>query len=64
MKPDAAIYARAEQLACVSPGDIFFVDDRPENVAGARAMGWDAVLYHTPERLLAELEARGIDITH
>jgi putative hydrolase of the HAD superfamily len=60
MKPDPAIYSRAADLAGVPPGEIFFVDDRPENVAGACAAGYDAVLYHTPELLAAELTARRV----
>ena len=31
---------------------IFFTDDRPENVAGAQAAGFDAVLFTTPAALV------------
>jgi putative hydrolase of the HAD superfamily len=60
MKPEPKIYADAALLAGVSPTEIFFTDDRPENVAGARAAGYDAVLFTSPAALSAELYERGI----
>lgn len=60
MKPDGAIYAAAAELAGVSPEEIFFVDDRPENVAGALRAGFDAVQFTTAAALNAELIARGV----
>ncbi len=64
MKPDAAFYAAAAKLAGVAPKQIFFVDDRPENVAGAIAAGWDAVLYESVSQLNDELRRRGILINY
>jgi putative hydrolase of the HAD superfamily len=60
MKPDPRIYAEAARLAGVDPADVFYTDDRPENVAGAQAAGFDAVLFTTPAALSAELWQRGI----
>ncbi|MEX2174826.1 MAG: HAD family phosphatase [Pirellulaceae bacterium] len=60
MKPDPRIYQAAAELAGVQPRDILFTDDRAENVAGAIAAGWDAVLFTTPAALSAELFSRGI----
>lgn len=59
MKPDAAIYARSAQLAGVKPEQILFIDDRPENVQGAQAQGWDAVLYESASGLEQALVERG-----
>ncbi len=42
MKPQAKIYAVAEELAGVHPRQILFIDDREENVEGARRRGWNA----------------------
>jgi len=42
MKPDPPIYKAAEQIAGTRPERILFLDDRPENVAGARAHRWQA----------------------
>jgi glucose-1-phosphatase len=60
MKPAKQIYQDAAKLAGVSPQEIFFTDDRPENVAGAKAAGFDAVLFTTPSALSRELFRRGI----
>ncbi|UUO08112.1 HAD family phosphatase [Blastopirellula sp. J2-11] len=60
MKPDAGIYQAAIEQAGVAPASIFFVDDRPENVAGAREYGLDAVLFIGADRLREDLAARGI----
>jgi glucose-1-phosphatase len=62
MKPDPVIYVEAARLAGVKPGDVFFTDDRPENVAGAGQAGFDAVLFTTPTNLLRELQSRGIPV--
>jgi putative hydrolase of the HAD superfamily len=60
MKPDARIYALAAEMAGVAPSEIFFVDDMPGHVASARAFGFDAVQFTSPEALAAELTARGL----
>lgn len=60
LKPESEIYLAAAKLAGVQPQEIFFCDDRPENVAGATAVGYDAVLYETPQKLHRELRARGL----
>lgn len=44
-KPDAAIYRLTERLLGLRPEELVLLDDRPENVAGARACGWQAVLH-------------------
>ncbi len=60
LKPEAAIFHAAAELAGVRPEEIFFVDDIAEHVAGARAVGFDAVQFTTAEALSAELHRRGI----
>lgn len=60
MKPDAAIYAAAIARAGVEASEVFFTDDRPENVEGAKAMGIDAVQFVGCENLTDELRRRGI----
>jgi hypothetical protein len=39
-----------------SGADIIYLDDRPENVQGGLARGWQAVLHETPEKTRAILE--------
>ena len=60
MKPDAAIFHAAAELCGYRPEEIFFVDDLPGHVAGARAAGFDAVQFTSAEALSAELRRRGI----
>ncbi len=59
-KPDRKIYEVAIQRAGVAPGEVFFVDDRIENVEGARAAGLDAVQFTSPQQLAADLRGRGV----
>jgi HAD superfamily hydrolase (TIGR01509 family) len=61
-KPEPAIYLGAAELAGVRPEDIFFTDDIPAHVAGAREVGFDAVQYTSTPDLLAELSARGVEL--
>ena len=60
MKPDPTIYRVAADRAEVAPESIFFVDDREENVVGARTFGFDAVLFTSASELADDLRARGI----
>lgn len=60
VKPDAAIFHAAAELAGVRPEEIFFVDDMAEHVTGARAVGIDAVQFTTAKALSADLRARGV----
>lgn len=60
MKPDAEIYHAAAERFGVAAEQIFFTDDKSENVAGARACGWDAVVFTDAAKLQHELAARGV----
>lgn len=57
LKPNPEIYQRAAELAGCDETQLWFTDDRPENVAAARQRGWNALLYEGPERLLRDLNA-------
>lgn len=58
MKPSPEIYHAAARMAGVPIESIFFVDDRAENVAQAKAQGMDAVQFLSTAQLLADLERR------
>ena len=45
IKPDPAIYRMLEADCGVAPGGLLFVDDRAENLAVARARGWQVHLF-------------------
>jgi len=58
-KPDPqAFYACLSTLG-YSAASALMIDDRAENVAGARSAGLDAIHYTSPGQLAAELQQRG-----
>ena len=60
MKPAALFYERCHQAAGEPPEHCVFIDDMPENVEGARAVGLHALHYCDTERLIQDLAALGI----
>ncbi len=61
MKPEKAIYRAAAKAADLPMEDIFFVDDKEKNVEGAKECGFDAVLYESYDKLVEDLNSRGIE---
>jgi putative hydrolase of the HAD superfamily len=59
-KPEPAIYREAIARAGCPAGKIFFTDDRPANVEGARQAGIDAVQFESVPQLELELKSRGV----
>lgn len=57
-KPDPEIFRAVCARAGVAPGEAFFVDDLPENVAGARAAGLAGCVFAGADDLAARLAAR------
>ena len=55
-KPGAAIYLRALEIAAVLPGDVLFIDDRPENIAAGAATGMQTYPFESSEGLARRLE--------
>jgi glucose-1-phosphatase len=64
MKPDARFYRAAAALTAGSSNQIFFTDDRADNVAAAAAEGWDAVQFESVSQLNQELRNRGITLNY
>ena len=60
VKPEAAIYERAQAKYGVAPEGLLFVDDRPENVTAARVQGWQAVHLPPGEDVFLKLESLGL----
>jgi FMN phosphatase YigB (HAD superfamily) len=56
MKPEAKIYEAMEAVSRRRGADIFYIDDRPENVEAAAGRGWQIVLHETPQKTRAALE--------
>ncbi|HEX4128692.1 MAG TPA: HAD family phosphatase [Pirellulales bacterium] len=64
MKPEPEIFRIAAAEAGVEPHEVFYVDDLPANVAGARAAGFDAVQYTDTASYVDELRRRGVCINY
>ncbi|MEV0777141.1 HAD family phosphatase [Streptomyces sp. NPDC050433] len=60
MKPDPLVYRAAGERLGRSPSEIVFFDDRPENVAAARAHGWNAHVWTSGEAAAAALAGEGV----
>ncbi len=55
-KPEPEIYITVLEHLKIEPGHAIFLDDMPENVAGAAAVGMKTILVRTPAQMKAELE--------
>jgi putative hydrolase of the HAD superfamily len=55
-KPDPAIYRLAAERLGVPPEACVFVDDLPQNLEPARALGMSVVHKTTADQLLTDLE--------
>ena len=60
MKPHPAIYERALGLLGRTAGETIFIDDAPANVAGALAVGMNAIRFTPDLDLEAELRRYGV----
>lgn len=66
-KPSADAFHAAHEIACevagracLSGGDVLFVDDSAEHVSAARRYGWSAVRYTSPHELIATCRTVGL----
>lgn len=62
IKPDIAIYETHTRSFNLNPAATIFIDDSAPNVEGAKAAGWDAVLFTGADKLRADLAARGVRV--
>ncbi len=60
MKPDRRIYEALAREACVTPERILFIDDRQDNVDGARRAGITALRYTGLAKLEDDLQELGV----
>ncbi|RUT96844.1 HAD family phosphatase [Mesorhizobium sp. USDA-HM6] len=60
IKPDQAIYDHHAAAFGLEPAATLFIDDSQKNVDGAKAAGWQAVLFTDAKALKADLERLGI----
>ncbi len=62
IKPSAAFYHACAAAASLEPADCIFIDDIPENVAGATAAGLTGLLFRDVPTLIHDLHRLGIDV--
>jgi 2-haloacid dehalogenase len=60
VKPDARIYQMVEEDSGVSPAALLFADDRDDNIAAAKARGWQVHRFEGPQGLADRLVAEGL----
>jgi putative hydrolase of the HAD superfamily len=60
-KPEPAIYLHAAEGLNTPPENILFLDDRPENIEAALAVGMQAIQYTTHHAFEQEMYAHGLD---
>jgi putative hydrolase of the HAD superfamily len=60
VKPEPECYRSVLAMLGARPADAIFIDDRPENVAGAAAVGIHGMRFTTPEAVRAALAGQGI----
>ena len=60
IKPEPDIYRKAEVMFALDPAATVFIDDLPQNVAGAQGCGWRAIHHRSPAATRMQLEALGV----
>jgi glucose-1-phosphatase len=61
-KPDPRVFAHCQRLASRPAGELLFIDDLPSNVEGARACGWQGLVYERGTDLRRALEGLGLSV--
>jgi 2-haloacid dehalogenase len=56
IKPDPAIYEIVESQSGFTPENLFFIDDRKNNIDAAQKRGWQTHLFASPENLRESLK--------
>ncbi len=59
-KPGSEIYRRLEEDSGVTPSKLLFADDRLDNIAAAKARGWQAHQFKNPQGFAERLVAEGL----
>ena len=60
IKPDERIYRLHAETFGLTPVATLFIDDSAKNVEGAKAAGWNAVLFTGADRLAEDLNGLGV----
>ena len=60
IKPEAAIFAHAQQAFGVEGADTLFIDDLAHNIEAAQQAGWQGLHFQDPAQCELELNRRGL----
>jgi putative hydrolase of the HAD superfamily len=61
-KPDPKLYDHCRRLAARAASECLFLDDLPANVEGARARGWQGLVYRRGDDLMRALAECGVSL--
>ncbi|QPH55919.1 HAD family hydrolase [Pontivivens ytuae] len=61
-KPSARIYEIVEEETALTGAELFFTDDRADNIDAAVARGWQTHLFEGPAGLREALKSRGLPV--
>jgi len=62
IKPEEAIYRKLLSMLGVGASELVFFDDNAENIAGARSVGMEAILWKNPKEARRELISLGVKL--
>ncbi|MEQ8403906.1 MAG: HAD family phosphatase [Oceanicaulis sp.] len=62
IKPDPKIYDITIERIAHAPADVVFIDDRADNIAAAKAAGFQGVVFEHAEQVRTELKRRGLPV--
>ncbi|MGH9341339.1 MAG: HAD family hydrolase [Acidobacteriota bacterium] len=62
VKPESEIYHAALSKAQNQPHEVIFVDDRPENIAAAQALGITGIVFQNERQLKQDLATLGVEL--
>ena len=60
VKPEAALYRICLKGLTAQPGEVLFIDDRQDNVEGAREAGMHAVKFESIPQVMRDVESYGL----
>ncbi len=60
IKPEREIYEHVLKEINVKPEECVFIDDKPENIEGARKLGIHGIVFENKEQLKQDLEKLGV----
>lgn len=63
-KPEEAFFRCALDISQRKPEECVFIDDREENLEGARKLGIRGIRMESPEQAIAELGELGVTVAH